>query len=53
VRVVTDLMFNLETKTFVGFYRKSLNNMLKFWCNLNRSKMLKENEENINLNIVH
>lgn len=47
VKAVSDLMLGLEEKRFVGFYRKTLNNMMKFWSNLNRKKILKDYEENI------
>ena len=37
--IITKAMFTLDSKLIESFYRKTLNNMLRFWFNLNRSKI--------------
>ena len=37
--MITKAMFALDSKIIESFYRKTLNNMLRFWFNLNRSKI--------------
>ena len=37
--IITKAMFALDSKIIESFYRKTLNNMLHFWFNLNRSKI--------------
>lgn len=44
---VAEVFFNLETKNFYAFYRKVLNNILKFWFSLDRSKYILGEEENV------
>ena len=43
---VAEVFFSLEKKNFYAFYRKVLNNILKFWFSLNRSKYIMGEEEN-------
>ena len=49
--MVSESMFNLEKARFAGFYRKSLDNMIKFWMKLEREKIINKNLENIDPNI--
>ena len=45
-------MFMLDKNYFMGFFRKSLNNMRKFWYNLNREQIINGLVERAN-NIDH
>ena len=45
-------MFELDKNRFVGFYRKTLNNMVKFWKSLDRLSILRNERENISMNIL-
>ena len=38
---VANLMFNLDKTHYVGFFRKTLNNMIKFWSNISRRLILR------------
>jgi transposase len=53
VKTVTDLMFSMDENRFVGFYRKTLNNMVRFWSYLKRSKILDNEIENISMNVMY
>ena len=50
---VTDFMFSLKEFYFVGFYRKTLNNMKDFWRSLDRQKILDNDRENIPVNVIN
>ena len=45
-------MFMLDQHYFMGFFRKSLNNMRKFWYNLNREQIVNDLVEKVE-NIDH
>jgi hypothetical protein len=42
-KTVIDIFYSLKAHNFNGFFRKSLDNILKYWLYLNRNKWNAEN----------
>ena len=43
---VIQTLFNLKPNNFNGFFKKTLDNILKYWLYLDRSKWTAEDQEN-------